>query len=105
MIRRPPRSTLFPYTTLFRSLTNFLPGAGRGYEPLWRVRSLDLLTGQDFPNERELGIIAEKAGLEHGGLFLDLGCSAGLYTRNLADSLGEAGGVTPTNNLPPILPP
>src|SRR2546429_5801495 len=25
MIRRPPRSTLFPYTTLFRSL-NFLPG-------------------------------------------------------------------------------
>src|SRR3712207_7554976 len=27
MIRRPPRSTLFPYTTLFRS---DLPGAGRG---------------------------------------------------------------------------
>src|SRR5437899_5438350 len=23
MIRRPPRSTLFPYTTLFRSLTSF----------------------------------------------------------------------------------
>src|SRR2546427_10170197 len=28
MIRRPPRSTLFPYTTLFRS--NLLPGRGRG---------------------------------------------------------------------------
>src|SRR5262249_56426316 len=27
MIRRPPRSTLFPYTTLFRS--NSSPGAGR----------------------------------------------------------------------------
>src|SRR5437667_11545475 len=25
MIRRPPRSTLFPYTTLFRSLTGPLP--------------------------------------------------------------------------------
>src|SRR2546425_9452071 len=24
MIRRPPRSTLFPYTTLFRSLAHFL---------------------------------------------------------------------------------
>src|SRR5260221_4876081 len=24
MIRRPPRSTLFPYTTLFRSLVGFL---------------------------------------------------------------------------------
>src|SRR2546427_258766 len=28
MIRRPPRSTLFPYTTLFRG--NLLPGCGRG---------------------------------------------------------------------------
>src|SRR3712207_8199704 len=26
MIRRPPRSTLFPYTTLFRSLQAELPG-------------------------------------------------------------------------------
>src|SRR5258705_13898590 len=26
MIRRPPRSTLFPYTTLFRSLAIFSPG-------------------------------------------------------------------------------
>src|SRR3712207_9067924 len=28
MIRRPPRSTLFPYTTLFRSLCRSWPGAG-----------------------------------------------------------------------------
>src|SRR5436189_3830773 len=27
MIRRPPRSTLFPYTTLFRSVTDLFPGA------------------------------------------------------------------------------
>src|SRR3712207_8999385 len=26
MIRRPPRSTLFPYTTLFRSLLGGIPG-------------------------------------------------------------------------------
>src|SRR5258705_4704777 len=32
MIRRPPRSTLFPYTTLFRSTegASFEPGARRG---------------------------------------------------------------------------
>src|SRR2546427_9481670 len=30
MIRRPPRSTLFPYTTLFRSRVHDLPGWG-GY--------------------------------------------------------------------------
>src|SRR5215510_10170503 len=29
MIRRPPRSTLFPYTTLFRSARPPLPGGGR----------------------------------------------------------------------------
>src|SRR3712207_8519353 len=29
MIRRPPRSTLFPYTTLFRSLLKLQPGLTR----------------------------------------------------------------------------
>src|SRR3989442_2942924 len=29
MIRRPPRSTLFPYTTLFRSQTSRLPSSHR----------------------------------------------------------------------------
>src|SRR2546422_5838049 len=29
MIRRPPRSTLFPYTTLFRSVPGPRPGRGR----------------------------------------------------------------------------
>jgi SAM-dependent methyltransferase len=85
------------------NLTNFLPGAGRGYEPLWRVRSLDLLTGESFPNEREVEIIAEKVGLERGGLYLDLGCSAGLYTRNLARSLGDAGDVIGIDISPSML--
>src|SRR5438552_14938817 len=30
MIRRPPRSTLFPYTTLFRSLAGVVPVGERG---------------------------------------------------------------------------
>src|SRR3712207_7094329 len=53
MIRRPPRSTLFPYTTLFRSTEDL----GRtfatpklqyqaDYENLRRWLSLDLLTGR-----------------------------------------------------------
>src|SRR3712207_8564178 len=40
MIRRPPRSTLFPYTTLFRSLVNtvlhLLPPAQRKAGGSWR---------------------------------------------------------------------
>src|SRR3989454_12841512 len=37
MIRRPPRSTLFPYTTLFRSLANIVERDVRGF----------ILTGPD----------------------------------------------------------
>src|SRR2546430_17536772 len=35
MIRRPPRSTLFPYTTLFRSLDLIVPN-GNGEVNAWR---------------------------------------------------------------------
>jgi SAM-dependent methyltransferase len=69
------------------NLTNFLPGAGRGYEPLWRVHSLSLLTGEPFPNERELAIINRLVRPVRGGRYLDLGCSAGLYTRSLSGNL------------------
>src|SRR5258707_11987613 len=31
MIRRPPRSTLFPYTTLFRSCADSAESSGRGH--------------------------------------------------------------------------
>src|SRR5689334_24282024 len=43
MIRRPPRSTLFPYTTLFRSvpLGEAVTGAVAGYLSLWLVYWLD----------------------------------------------------------------
>src|SRR2546430_8273881 len=38
MIRRPPRSTLFPYTTLFRSLrTHLLPELHQPWDPGARV--------------------------------------------------------------------
>src|SRR5256885_10769094 len=40
MIRRPPRSTLFPYTTLFRSHRHpaFCAGAAAPAHPGWRLR-------------------------------------------------------------------
>jgi SAM-dependent methyltransferase len=78
------------------NLTNFLPGAGPAYERLWRVDSLTLLAGEPFPADRELRIISDLVGLESGGSYLDLGCSAGLYTRNLArllDGRGEVVGI------------
>lgn len=87
----------------FANLTNFLPGAGRAYEPLWRVRSLDLLTGERFSNERELALISDLLRPLPGGRYLDLGCSAGLYTRRLQHRLGAAGRVVGIDISPSML--
>src|SRR5256885_6624634 len=44
MIRRPPRSTLFPYTTLFRSAQGAFPPTGEAQEKsardAWTTRAL-----------------------------------------------------------------
>src|SRR2546429_1631053 len=49
MIRRPPRSTLFPYTTLFRSHPHRAPGSDRGHrgahDQLVRARRRPLAHG------------------------------------------------------------
>ena len=76
------------------NLINFLPGAGPAYEPLWRAHSLTLLTSESFPSDRELRIISDLVGLERGGRYLDLGCSAGFYSRRLAlDDRGDVVGI------------
>src|SRR2546430_10781506 len=43
MIRRPPRSTLFPYTTLFRSRTVFFPAHTKQRVDDWICRSCSYL--------------------------------------------------------------
>src|SRR2546427_4911355 len=54
MIRRPPRSTLFPYTTLFRSLARSPPDCGlaRPESRELRVRSICRWPGFAGPQER-----------------------------------------------------
>src|SRR2546430_6809203 len=60
MIRRPPRSTLFPYTTLFRSTTCALLPAPHGVRAYVQVASKKRLTGVErlpdpanFPRDRK----------------------------------------------------
>src|SRR3712207_8965429 len=70
MIRRPPRSTLFPYTTLFRSVLHggHLGGVGGPHQvrrfgddvPL--VRRLRPRAG---PVRREQGVLAHQRSEEH----------------------------------------
>src|SRR5258708_26409014 len=72
MIRRPPRSTLFPYTTLFRS-RSFWRGAGLGvdirtrrcgtgrYRPcLFRVRSEEHTSELQSPDHLVCRLLLEK---------------------------------------------
>src|SRR2546429_3712987 len=53
MIRRPPRSTLFPYTTLFRSATNYLQHAHADGRPLTRGQRLDSATPLNYARNFE----------------------------------------------------
>src|SRR3712207_919568 len=55
MIRRPPRSTLFPYTTLFRSLLR----EGEGLA----VEALEKLHFADDPELLAVGVVGER--LDH----------------------------------------
>src|SRR2546430_6852153 len=82
MIRRPPRSTLFPYTTLFRSLRDAIQQlaalARRQLAPLLRVEA-----GARRP---------------HGGVDLRLARLGNLGERLLGRRIGEAvalGGAPP----------
>src|SRR2546425_9859876 len=77
MIRRPPRSTLFPYTTLFRSQTQrwvywelrmraakpFIGTAVRGYAELWRAVAADANVPEPFDHAQggEAGMIVRLA--------------------------------------------
>src|SRR3712207_105398 len=80
MIRRPPRSTLFPYTTLFRSINDRIDIAlainadgvhlGQSDMPIELARKIlgnDKIIGISAGNVKE-AIEAEKAGADYVGL-------------------------------------
>jgi SAM-dependent methyltransferase len=53
------------------------------YEDIWRKRSLTLLSGEDFPIEKEHELLIEWTEPKNGGLYLDVGASTALYARAL----------------------
>src|SRR2546429_5963936 len=63
MIRRPPRSTLFPYTTLFRSLL-FAHAAVRHF-PKSAAFYKALAQGFDMKGQRDSALWAYKRSEEH----------------------------------------
>src|SRR5438034_7087342 len=67
MIRRPPRSTLFPYTTLFRSWAN--AGQQQFHLPTARPQVLRGSVGLVVPDlealKTRLGSVSDKRSEEH----------------------------------------
>src|SRR2546422_4608581 len=60
MIRRPPRSTLFPYTTLFRS-------PARNFEPQQVVRDAEGRASREQDNEQAGSDLVREAVFPGGG--------------------------------------
>ncbi|MDZ7772806.1 MAG: methyltransferase domain-containing protein [Balneolaceae bacterium] len=54
------------------------------YEDIWRKRSLSLLSGEEFPIEKERELLIEWLAPEDGKRYLDVGCSTALYARLVA---------------------
>src|SRR3712207_8975418 len=65
MIRRPPRSTLFPYTTLFRSHAQWAP-AGRGALDGGRARQTREGPGIAFEHVRRRPGVGAHPGVVSG---------------------------------------
>src|SRR3712207_7633464 len=68
MIRRPPRSTLFPYTTLFRSRTGLVSAA----EALQRLPSSGGGLNSRFNNSGNFGNPPDGGGVGAGSAEVDL---------------------------------
>ena len=70
MIRRPPRSTLFPYTTLFRSKKFSIPKEGVNFFETSQEQAKQLIYSEDLPRFLSLfkkeGMLSE---IEEKGIF------------------------------------
>lgn len=51
------------------------------YEDIWRKRSLSILTGEEFPIEKERELLIDWLHPGPDKLYLDIGCSTALYGR------------------------
>src|SRR3712207_8273138 len=67
MIRRPPRSTLFPYTTLFRSAVHLVAHGAVRRQHGRRAGDLERVTGAARPRRHAPGLVLQA---EHDHLAL-----------------------------------
>src|SRR2546430_5245826 len=93
MIRRPPRSTLFPYTTLFRSLPSAVPNPG-------------MLRGTDFKRSRAKHLGQRASVREHPAHAVELRASrSGEHTSEIQSQSNLACRLLLEKKQPSILSP
>src|SRR2546427_11938011 len=89
MIRRPPRSTLFPYTTLFRSCAEKVVG-GRARPPLPQPHEAEPDLRPVIPRAERVGSRKVRCGVRNGPPAIET--PAGIRFAGRAPGVGTRGG-------------
>src|SRR4030043_128901 len=84
-IRRPPRSTLFPYTTLFRSIRRIVRDAAqRGYSASDTIARWESVRRGDRKSTR---LNSSHGYISYAGFFFNDTATTEIYTLSLHDAL------------------
>src|SRR2546430_7753952 len=103
MIRRPPRSTLFPYTTLFRSVQTEAPGLDATQVEALVTRPLEgLLAGAE-----SIAAIRSTSSQGLSAIQVVFGAAGDPYRQRqvITERLAQAGALLPAGAGPPLLSP
>src|SRR3989338_7147139 len=85
MIRRPPRSTLFPYTTLFRSRIHHAQQSAEGMQTAFRISRGNGVVFQDRKSTR---LNSSHSSISYAvSLFFNDTATTEIYTLSLHDAL------------------
>src|SRR3989338_6765380 len=85
MIRRPPRSTLFPYTTLFRSLEDCDPGL-RGVQ-VKDTSAVSRGSLEEWPDRKSTRLNSSHSSISYAVFFFNDPATPEIYTLSLHDAL------------------
>src|ERR1051325_6792036 len=86
MIRRPPRSTLFPYTTLFRSVCADLARRGQA-AGLRLLRRHGAAVGAGGRSEEHTSELQSPYVISYAGFFFNDTATTEIYSLSLHDAL------------------
>lgn len=75
-----------PKSLTLAQQTNYWSLTADNYEDSWRKNALGMMTGEEFPLEREKKLLVEWMNFDDGLRVLDIGCSTALYARTAKEA-------------------